>query len=110
MISPTADNLSILENDSLLIDSFANYDYGDFADDENYFNLEWFIKFLPSVLVYSLTFIFGFFGNLLVIFSICYLKKLRSITNMFLMSLATADLLLIVVCVPIKVINIIIIS
>jgi hypothetical protein len=30
---------------------------------------------VPAVTIYSLTFFLGFFGNLLVIFSIFYLKK-----------------------------------
>lgn len=63
----------------------------------------WFIRFIPAIVIYSLTFLLGFFGNILVIFSILYLKKLQSITNLFLLSLATADLLLIIICVPIKV-------
>jgi len=45
----------------------------------------------------------GAVGNLLVIVSICRFRRLHSVTNVFLVSLATADLLLILICVPIKV-------
>jgi hypothetical protein len=88
-------------------DSNSDNDYFEFGIsglvDGAYYDYDWFIKFIPSILIYSVTFILGFVGNLLVILAICYLKKLKSITNLFLLSLATADFLLITICVPIKV-------
>lgn len=80
-----------------------DFDPDEYDSDEGYYDIEWFIKFVPAIIIYTLTFIFGFFGNLLVIFAILYLKKLQSVTNLFLVSLASADLLLIIFCVPIKV-------
>ena len=67
--------------------------------------VNWMVKFIPSILLYSVIFIVGFVGNIVVILSICYLKKLHTITNMFIVSLSLADLLLIIICVPIKVSN-----
>jgi hypothetical protein len=75
------------------------------SDDDVHFR--WLLKLIPSVLVYGTTFILGFFGNLLVIIAILRFKKLQSVTNIFLISLATADFLLIIFCVPFKVITII---
>ncbi|XP_052774683.1 cholecystokinin receptor-like [Mya arenaria] len=59
-------------------------------------------EFLPTVLVYSIVGLFGLVGNLLVIFSIARVKRMRTITNLFLISLASADLLLVCVCVPVR--------
>ena len=81
----------------------SNFDPDYDSNDSEYYNAEWFTKFFISFVVYMLTFIIGVIGNTLVIFSIFYFKKLQSITNLFLLSLATADLLLIIICVPIKV-------
>ena len=58
---------------------------------------------LPVTLTYSLTLLIGLIGNILVIFSILYYRRMRTTTNVFLLSLASADLLLVVLCVPIKV-------
>ena len=60
-------------------------------------------EFLPTVIVYSVIGLWGLVGNLLVIFSIARVKRMRSITNLFLLSLASADLLLVCVCVPVRV-------
>ena len=60
-------------------------------------------ELLPVTLVYSLTLLLGLVGNVLVIFSISYYRRMRTVTNVFLLSLASADLLLVLVCVPIKV-------
>ena len=60
-------------------------------------------ELVPVGLVYGLTFLLGVTGNSLVIFTICRHWRLRSPTNIFLVSLATADLLLVLVCIPIKV-------
>ena len=65
---------------------------------------------LPVALVYGLTLVLGIVGNVLVIFSIAWYRRMRSVTNIFLTSLASADLLLVLICVPIKVSNLIICS
>lgn len=58
---------------------------------------------LPTVFTYTIIGLLGIVGNLLVIFSIARVKRMRSITNLFLLSLASADLLLVCFCVPVKV-------
>lgn len=60
-------------------------------------------ELVPVTLFYGLTFIIGFIGNLLVVISVAKFKRMQNVTNVFLLSLATADLLLIIICVPIKV-------
>ncbi|XP_060568104.1 QRFP-like peptide receptor isoform X2 [Ruditapes philippinarum] len=62
-------------------------------------------EFVPMVTIYTLIGLLGIIGNLLVIFSIIKVKRMRSITNLFVLSLATADLLLVCVCVPAKIIG-----
>ena len=91
----------MLNNSSSMSADYFGFEYE--ANDSEYYNGEWFTKFFISFVIYMLTFIIGTIGNTLVIFSIFYLKKLQSITNLFLLSLATADLTLVVICVPIKV-------
>ena len=60
-------------------------------------------EFVPYILVYGATFILGVLGNILVIFSIAKFRYMQSVTNIFLTSLASADLMLVFFCVPIKV-------
>ena len=60
-------------------------------------------ELIPVSIFYGLTLILGIVGNLLVIFSIARYRRMRNVTNIFLTSLATADLLLILLCVPVKV-------
>ncbi|XP_077981847.1 galanin receptor type 1-like [Glandiceps talaboti] len=57
---------------------------------------------LPVVTVYSVTFIVGLIGNVLAIFAIQRCRRLQNVTNAFLASLATADLILIVIVIPIQ--------
>lgn len=53
-----------------------------------------------TMIMYSLIFLIGFFGNALVIFVVCWNKSLQHNTNYCLVNLSIADLLLIVVCMP----------
>ncbi|XP_002731735.2 galanin receptor type 1-like [Saccoglossus kowalevskii] len=55
---------------------------------------------LPTVIVYAITFFVGLTGNVLVLFSIQRCRRLQNVTNTFLASLATADLILIVIVIP----------
>lgn len=58
---------------------------------------------LPVLVPYSLTLALGVVGNALIIYTVCRYRRLKSATNVFLASLASADLLLVLVCVPLKV-------
>lgn len=61
-------------------------------------------QLIPASLVYGITMVLGLLGNSLVIVSVAKFKTMQNVTNMFLLSLATADLLLVMICVPVKVI------
>ena len=60
-------------------------------------------ELVPVALVYGLTLVLGVTGNALVIFSILRYRRMQSVTNIFLTSLSTADLIVVLICVPIKV-------
>lgn len=60
-------------------------------------------ELIPVTIFYSITLLSGLVGNILVIISVARFKKMQNTTNTFLLSLSTADLLLIVICVPVKV-------
>ena len=57
----------------------------------------------PALAVYAATYVVGVVGNGLIIFTICRFRRLKTTTNVFLASLASADLLLILLCIPVKV-------
>ena len=58
--------------------------------------------FFPIVITHSVTFLVGVIGNLLVVFVMAGDRKSRTATNLFLVSLALADLLLLIVCAPLE--------
>lgn len=60
-------------------------------------------ELIPVSIVYGLTLVLGMLGNILVIFSVTRYLQMSTVTNTFLLSLASADLLLVLVCVPVKV-------
>lgn len=53
-------------------------------------------------LIYGLTFLVGTIGNSLIIYSVVKFRHMKSLSNIFLASLATADLILVIFCVPVK--------
>ncbi|KAF6202751.1 hypothetical protein GE061_003153 [Apolygus lucorum] len=76
----------------------TDYEY-DYLDSVNNFNWN---ELIPTTIVYAITLILGISGNLLIIITISKYRRMKSITNTFLASLASADLLLVLVCTPVK--------
>lgn len=60
-------------------------------------------ELIPTVVVSSVTFVLGLVGNCLIIFTTFQYRRMQSVTNVFLSSLASADLVLIMICIPVKV-------
>ena len=87
------------KSNQVLNDMEYEYEY-DYYDSLRTIPLD---ELIPVGIVYGLTFLLGIIGNSLVLFTICRHRRMRSPTNTFLVSLATADLVLVVVCIPIKV-------
>jgi hypothetical protein len=56
--------------------------------------------------LYSLIFVLSLAGNLLVIMTLVQNKRMRTITNMFLLNLSISDLLLAVFCMPFTIVPI----
>lgn len=75
---------------------------GFFYEDLHNLRMPWVHEthFLPTVIVYSVTFLTGIIGNSLVIFAMTGDKLSRSATSSFLVSLAWADIIFLAVCVP----------
>ncbi|XP_071523579.1 QRFP-like peptide receptor isoform X2 [Panulirus ornatus] len=74
------------------------YDY----DIGESFSTYYWDELLPPLTVYMMTLLLGVAGNVLIIYTIFRYNGMKSTTNVFLASLASADLLLILVCVPVK--------
>lgn len=60
------------------------------------------LELLITGIVYGLTFLVGIVGNTLIVYSVVQFRRMKSLSNVFLASLATADLILIIFCVPVK--------
>ena len=102
MENRTLNRSEVILNDSHSFnDSYSDYYYYyDYEDSINNIPIE---EIVPVAIVYGLTLILGVVGNTLVIVSITRIRRMRNITNIFLTSLASADLVLVLICVPIKV-------
>lgn len=53
------------------------------------------------IVLYSVIFLLGLFGNIFVIVAIVKFKSLRTLTNYFLLNLTIGDILVILVCIPV---------
>lgn len=87
------------------INDYDDYDFYyeyEYDADPGYIPIE---QLIPVSIVYGVTLVLGLLGNSLVIVSVAKFKNMQNVTNMFLLSLATADLLLVMICVPVKVCN-----
>lgn len=80
------------------------YDYVyDYDINESFSTFDW-TELGPSLVVYVLTFFIGIVGNCLILVAVIRHTHVKnSPVNVFLASLASADLLLILVCLPLKV-------
>ncbi|KAF5294838.1 hypothetical protein FQA39_LY00322 [Lamprigera yunnana] len=85
--------------DMLDYEYISEYEY-DFKESHSTFYWE---ELLPTLLVYTVTLVLGLIGNTLIVFTTCIYRRMQSATNMLLASLASADLLLILFCIPVKV-------
>ncbi|XP_026468887.1 somatostatin receptor type 1-like [Ctenocephalides felis] len=74
----------------------------DYNMDESHNTFAW-GELLPALIVYGTTLVLGLVGNSLIVYATCRYRRMRSGTNVFLASLASADLLLIVICIPVKI-------
>lgn len=52
------------------------------------------------ILLYTLIFLLSVFGNLLIIIVLIMNKRMRTVTNSFLLSLAVSDLMMAIFCMP----------
>ncbi|XP_042871095.1 galanin receptor 2a-like isoform X2 [Penaeus japonicus] len=59
-------------------------------------------SFVPIVITHALTFILGVSGNSVIVASMARERGTRNVTSWFLVSLAAADLLLLLLCVPLE--------
>lgn len=85
----------------------SNFDYFLYLEDLTSVRQKWTddMAFLPAAIIYGLTFFFGVLGNTLVISALlCDRKSRSSVTSSFLVSLAVADLIFLVVCAPYEIV------
>lgn len=80
--------------------------YSDF-NESNFNGTQWYIDMEGSIRIplYALIFLTGLIGNILVIVTLARNRRLRIVTNVFLLNLAVSDLLLGVFCMPITLIG-----
>ena len=98
-------NTTVNNNSSSLEDGDEeDYEYiYDYDLDESLSSFDWW-ELGPSLTVYSVTFLAGILGNVLILVSVARSTVVKnSPVNVFLASLASADLLLICICLPLKV-------
>lgn len=82
----------------------ADYEEGDYEYEvmESHTTFHW-EELIPTLVVYSVTFVLGLTGNCLIVFTTYRYRRMQTATNVLLSSLASADLLLIMFCIPVKV-------
>jgi len=63
------------------------------------------VRLFALIILYSLVFLFGTFGNFLVIVTLRSSPQMRTVTNCFLFSLAISDMLQALICTPLTIIG-----
>ena len=105
-ISKMTLNLTLNESKNAFINdsSVEEYEYEyDYDYDESIATFDW-SELGPSLFVFGITFIIGILGNCLILVAVIRHTHVKnSPVNVFLASLASADLLLILICLPLKV-------
>lgn len=82
----------------------SDYDYVIYRDDLHLMNpWETDSAFYPSSVTYGLTFVLGVVGNCLVVGALYFDRKSHNVTSAFMASLAVADLVFLLVCVPFEI-------
>uniref|UniRef100_A0A4W3GEW5 Gastrin/cholecystokinin type B receptor n=1 Tax=Callorhinchus milii TaxID=7868 RepID=A0A4W3GEW5_CALMI len=59
-----------------------------------------YLDYTVRILLYSIIFLLSFFGNMMIIVVLILNKRLRTVTNSFLLSLALSDLMVAIFCMP----------
>ncbi|XP_050402315.1 cholecystokinin receptor type A [Patella vulgata] len=95
-----------MDNATLLLHQKYNFSYAYFYEgDLEQLRKPWVREphFIPMVVVYSITFVLGLFGNIVVIAVMCCGHGAKCVTFPCLLSMAWADVLFLLVCVPAEV-------
>ncbi|XP_019880303.1 QRFP-like peptide receptor isoform X2 [Aethina tumida] len=79
-----------------------DYD-GYYNNKEESYRVFFWNELIPPLVVYAVTFVLGLTGNCLMIVTTFRYRRMHSVTNVFLCSLASSDLLLIIICIPVKI-------
>ncbi|CAH0562013.1 unnamed protein product [Brassicogethes aeneus] len=84
--------------------TMGSKDYGGYYTNKNesFLVFNW-NELIPTLMVYGVTLVLGITGNCLMIITTFRYRRMLSVTNVFLSSLASSDLLLILFCIPVKV-------
>ena len=97
-------NLTLNESKNAFINESSEEEYEyDYDYEESIVTFDW-SELGPSIFVFGITFIIGILGNCLILVAVIRHTHVKnSPVNVFLASLASADLLLILICLPLKV-------
>lgn len=111
LISATPRSCDAIDDD--VADYDSNFEYANFTNctndycisDENYIDLMMqhiFPKFSDWILIamHSVVFVIGLIGNALVCMAVYRNHSMRTVTNYFIVNLAVADLLVLLICLP----------
>ena len=95
-----------LMNEYYALGNLTNNDVigGDFHDSSVLSEFDQYLRLGPLnvvlIVLYGIVFIIGLLGNILVILVIIRFKRMRTVTNLFLVNLTMGDVLVILICIP----------